>query len=105
MVARYAFVLRGYISDVLLLNRGPIAKDRRLEVVLALRGLKSTLQHILKNRQNVDYTETIRSIQVLYPLIPRTIPASQKVEGLQSIVQEISMDFTKLAFAVNAFLT
>ncbi|SCV05144.1 LANO_0H01024g1_1 [Lachancea nothofagi CBS 11611] len=96
MVARYAFIMRRYISDVILLNRKPIAKDRKTEVVLVLSGLKEVLDCVARTKGAPGYDGTIQNLEVLYPLVLRTIPASHKIEGLQAIVQELSLDFTKL---------
>ncbi|SCU97375.1 LAME_0F19460g1_1 [Lachancea meyersii CBS 8951] len=96
MVARYAFILRRYISDVILLNRKPIAKDRKMEVVLVLTGLKEVLDSVSKSENSSGREETIEHLKALYPLVLKTIPASHKIVGLQAIVQELSLEFTKL---------
>ncbi|CAR21079.1 Mon2p [Lachancea thermotolerans CBS 6340] len=96
LVARYAFSLRRYVSDAILLNRAPIAKDRSMEVALVLSGLRKVLDYISKAKGKVACDKAIRDLQVLYPLILRAIPVSQKVSGLETIVQEVSLDFTKL---------
>lgn len=97
LVARCAFVLRRYISDESLIRRAPIAKIRKLEIVVILEGLSEVLrfQSLVEN-ENGDQREILQSMKVLYPLLLKTMPVSNKVEGLQPIVQNLSIKFTKV---------
>ncbi|SCU80784.1 LAFA_0C01134g1_1 [Lachancea sp. 'fantastica'] len=96
LVARYAFILRRYISDVVLQNRKPVARNRKAEVFLVLSGLKGILASISQGAPISESKEIIQALKALYPLVLKTIPASHKIAGLQAIVQELSLEFTKL---------
>ncbi|SCU86831.1 LADA_0E00540g1_1 [Lachancea dasiensis] len=96
MVSRYAFIMRRYISDVELLNRKPVPKGMKLEMLLVLNGLNQVLKCVCAKGKDSFDSQTVATLQILYPLVLRAIPASHKIPGLQTIVQELSLNFTRL---------
>lgn len=96
LVTRIAFVLRRYISDESLMNRGPISKVRKMELVKVLDGLLDVLNCLTSNgNKEVSNNEILEILQLVYPLLLKTIPVSHKVDGLQTIVQELSLKFNR----------
>ncbi|AEY96780.1 FAEL204Cp [Eremothecium gossypii FDAG1] len=91
LISRVAFVLRRYITDESLLNRAPLSKVKRLELVKVLNGLHDILDLRIGH---VD--EEVENLRVLYPLLLNTIPLSHKVGGLQDLLQKLSLRFNVL---------
>ncbi|AGO12157.1 AaceriAEL204Cp [[Ashbya] aceris (nom. inval.)] len=91
LISRVAFVLRRYITDESLLNRAPLSKVKRLELVKVLNGLHDILD--LRIEHGDEEEENLR---VLYPLLLNTIPLSHKVDGLQDLLQKLSLRFNVL---------
>ncbi|CCE61140.1 hypothetical protein TPHA_0A00550 [Tetrapisispora phaffii CBS 4417] len=96
LVSRTAFALRRYISDQSLIGKAPISKIRKIELDILLHGLREILERISKFDNDTD-NDTVKKLQILYPLILRTIPISHKVPELQNTVLELSLSFTKLS--------
>ncbi|AMD20322.1 HDL422Cp [Eremothecium sinecaudum] len=93
LVSRIAFVLRKYISDESLLNRAPLPKVKRLELVKVLHGLNEVIS---RHKKTIDSEPDQLGLRLLYPLLLKTIPLSHKVEGLQDILQKLSLTFNVL---------
>ncbi|AET39004.1 Mon2p Ecym_3526 [Eremothecium cymbalariae DBVPG len=93
LVSRVAFVLRRYITEESLLNRAPLPKIKRLELVKILFGLNDVLEF---HRQRGNTDEGKRSLLLLYPLLLKTIPLSHKVDELQDILQRLSLKYNAL---------
>lgn len=94
-VSRVAFALRRYISDQSLVGRAPIFKIRKVELKILLCGLCDILNLFLTG-SDISSENAVKNLQLLYPLILRTIPISHKVSELQNIVLELLLGFTKL---------
>ena len=96
LVCRTAFVLRRFILDEKLVNKAPIPYLRRIELVCLLGGLCEILDNYA-DFEEVDTTSIIfKNILSISPLVLRTIPISQKVEGLQDKVLKMSLTFSKI---------
>lgn len=96
LVCRVAFVLRRFILDENLLNKAPIPKLRKIELLSLLSGLCDIMRETSDNEENEVNSIVFKNLLILYPLILKTIPVSHKVEGLQDKVLDLSLAFTKL---------
>ena len=96
LTCRVALILRRFILDESLLNRAPIPKLRRIELLTVLGGLCEMIdQYMVKDDINTD-TVIFKNILLLSSLVLKTIPVSHRVDGLQDKVLKLSLAFTKL---------
>lgn len=96
LTCRISILLTKYIANERLIDRAPVTKLRRIELLILLNGLDKILKEILEKNEAKQYGHDLDGILVLYPLILKTIPVSHKVDGLQELVLRLSLNFTKL---------
>ncbi|CCK72599.1 Mon2p KNAG_0K02360 [Huiozyma naganishii CBS 8797] len=92
VVSRIALCIRKYVSDENLVDRAPIPKVRKLELLTLLKGLLDIVLNLSREKIK-DYAVEIDSLLLLHPLVLKMIPSSHKVVGLQKLVTEISLNF------------
>ncbi|ODV98113.1 hypothetical protein PACTADRAFT_598 [Pachysolen tannophilus NRRL Y-2460] len=90
-VSRSCFVLRKFISDESLLNKCPLPKIQQYEMVIILNGILK----IFDLAEGMD-ERSLKTLDILYPLIIKSISVSNKIDGIILVLEKILMKITKL---------
>ncbi|GMM57326.1 Mon2 protein [Maudiozyma humilis] len=96
LTCRVALILRRFILDESLLNKAPIPKLRRIELLTVLEGLCEIMDQYMAEDKVDANTMILKNLLLLSSLVLKTIPVSHRVDGLQDKVLKLSLAFTKL---------
>lgn len=95
-VSRTALVLRRFILDGSLLNRAPVPKLRKLELLALIKGMNEIMNSTPSGGSKSEDTTLFNEMLVLQSLILKAIPLSHKIEGLQKEIACLSLSLGKL---------
>ncbi|ODV83509.1 hypothetical protein CANARDRAFT_29953 [[Candida] arabinofermentans NRRL YB-2248] len=93
-ISRCSFVLRKFLSDEKLLNKGPLPRIQQLEIKLILEGLVSIL-NALADFDTAESNAVYLKLVILYPLLVKSISVDSKVKGVPELIRTICMNFGK----------